>query len=360
MSLYHWSKIGILNRETALYKKLIENDIKVSFLTYGDEKDLHFEYELGGIDILCNKFNLPNKLYEFLMPILHFNSFISCGIIKTNQMNGSLKALKIAKLFNKPLICRMGYLFSDFQLRRKGKDSLSYKLAVDMESKTMSKAKINVVTTEMIKKQLLAQNNKLHQDHIRVIPNYVNETVFKPDENSNRSKIIDILFVGRIAKQKNVESLLIAVSKLNLKTHIIGSGNLKKSLQNKYQNKNILWSENIPSNSLPEIYNSCKVFVLPSYYEGHPKTLIEAMSCGCAVLGANATGIAEIINHGQNGMLCKPESEDISSALINLLQQPALREKLGFEARKYILRNNSLNKITNLERNLYLDILMHN
>ena len=360
MSIHHWFKIGILNREVALYKKLIENNIKVTFLTYGDEKDLQFEHELGGIEILCNKFNLPNKLYKFLMPLLHFNSFLSCDIIKTNQMNGSLEALKIAKLFCKPLICRMGYLFSDFQLRRKGEHSLSYKHAVAMESKTMSEAKINVVTTKIIKKKLLAKNNKLHQESIRVIPNYVNETVFKPYENSKRDKIIDILFIGRIVKQKNIESLLIAVSKLNLKTQIIGSGNLKKSLQSKYNNKNIIWNENIPSYSLPEIYNSCKVFVLPSYYEGHPKTLIEAMSCGCAVLGANTTGIAEIINHGQNGILCKPDSKDISSAIINLLQQPALRGRLGFEARKYILRNNSLNKITKIERNLYSDILMNN
>ena len=162
MSIHHWSKIGILNREIALYKKLIENNIKVTFLTYGNEKDLRFKYELGGIDILCNKFNLPYRLYKILMPLLHFNSFLSCDIIKTNQMNGSLEALKIAKLFCKPLICRMGYLFSDFQLRRKGEDSLSYKHALDLESKTTSKAKINVVTTKIIKEKLLANNNKLH------------------------------------------------------------------------------------------------------------------------------------------------------------------------------------------------------
>ena len=60
---------------------------------------------------------------------------------------------------------------------------------------------------------------------------------------------------------------------------------------------------------MPQYYNRCKVYVLCSLYEGNPKTLLEAMACGCAVVGTNVLGIQEIIRHQENGLLVPEQPE---------------------------------------------------
>jgi len=353
MSIDHWSKIGILEREIALYKKLIKKGVEISFLTYGNSRDNKYKNKLGDIKILCNAYNLPIKLYEFLIPILHFKSFMNSQILKTNQMNGSYISLVISKIFQKPLICRIGYLFSQFQLKRKGKQSKSYINALKLESKIFQSSKINVVTTGLIKSQILENNKSIKKEKITVIPNYVDMDVFKPINSTDNRKKFDVLFIGRIAKQKNVNSLLIAVSKLKLKTHIVGDGNIKNNLQNEYQSKKIKWSENIPNTQLPKIYDSSKIFVLPSFYEGHPKTLIEAMSCGSAIIGANSPGIKNIINNEINGILCDTDPDSIMERISYLLKNPKKRISIGKKARDDAINRYSLDKIAKIEFDLY-------
>ena len=64
------------------------------------------------------------------------------------------------------------------------------------------------------------------------------------------------------------------------------------------------------------------IFVLPSFYEGHPKALLEAMSCGAPVLGADSPGIRELIRHGNTGYLCGTDLRSIRVALEELLSSP--------------------------------------
>ena len=56
-----------------------------------------------------------------------------------------------------------------------------------------------------------------------------------------------------------------------------------------------------PQDELPELLNECQCFVFPSLYEGHPKALIEAMSCALPVITTPVYGIKNIINHNVNG-----------------------------------------------------------
>ena len=110
MSLCRWNESGMFDREVAIYKRLSEFGVFVSFITYGNAEDLKFRNHLPGIDILCNRWELPNILYHRFLHILHWKTLKVCDLIKTNQVNGSDIALRSAKYWNKPLIGRMGYL----------------------------------------------------------------------------------------------------------------------------------------------------------------------------------------------------------------------------------------------------------
>ena len=79
----------------------------------------------------------------------------------------------------------------------------------------------------------------------------------------------------------------------------------------------------------------CSVFVLPSRYEALGCVYLEAMACGKATIGCHGQGISEIIRHGENGWLIKPESlAELVDGLFHLLGNPSLSERLGREGRR--------------------------
>ena len=112
-----------------------------------------------------------------------------------------------------------------------------------------------------------------------------------------------------------------------------------------------------PNNKIPEIINQYQIIILPSYWEGNSKVLLEAMSCGIACIGSNISGINNVITHGENGYLCGVSSNSIKDAIVNVYNDKTLREKIGKNARKYIQENCSLRSITKKEFHFYREIL---
>ena len=109
---------------------------------------------------------------------------------------------------------------------------------------------------------------------------------------------------------------------------------------------------NIPNRELPKILNQHEVFVLPSLWEGMPKTLLEAMACGLPVIGTRIDGTKEVIEHGKNGILCETDSNSIREAIINVMENEKLKQKLGENARRTIVENYSLPNLAEKELKL--------
>jgi glycosyltransferase involved in cell wall biosynthesis len=114
---------------------------------------------------------------------------------------------------------------------------------------------------------------------------------------------------------------------------------------------------NLPHHQLPEMIRQSAIFALVSTQEGHPKSLLEAMSCGAAVLGADSPGIREQIVHGETGWLCGTDPQNIRAGIQHLLGDPQLRQRLGANARRFIVHNYSLEKIVEMEYNLLNEIV---
>ncbi|MBW4673957.1 MAG: glycosyltransferase [Desmonostoc geniculatum HA4340-LM1] len=76
------------------------------------------------------------------------------------------------------------------------------------------------------------------------------------------------------------------------------------------------------------------IFAIPSVHDGCPNTLLEAMSASRAIIGSRVDAIAEIIEHGVDGLLVNPgNTEELTAALRYLATQPQLRQKLGAAAK---------------------------
>lgn len=356
VSLKMWDDVGMFDREVALYKRLHELGVDVTFVTHGNAEDMSYSDRIPGINILCNRFALSSKIYRMLLPYIHFRSLGQASHFKTNQMDGGELALRAARVVGKPLIVRCGYMLSDFQIRKFGPKSRQALRSLRTEKRLFSNADKVIVTTDRMKTDIEKRTDTT-VGKIIVIPNYVDTELFKPQ--SGTAKEFDVVFVGRIAPQKNLECFLEAVEPLELKVLIIGNGPLKSTLRRQYGDNNgrFTWIDAVPNKLLPDYLGRSIIFVLPSLYEGHPKTLIEAMAMGMPVVGTDVSGIREVIHHGVNGWLCRPDIAGLRSAIENLISDTEMCKKLGESARNNAEMNYSLDRIVEMEVKVIGDLL---
>ncbi|WP_411991675.1 glycosyltransferase family 4 protein [Agarivorans sp. DSG3-1] len=94
------------------------------------------------------------------------------------------------------------------------------------------------------------------------------------------------------------------------------------------------------------LIQQCHVYVLPSYREGTPRTVLEAMSCARAIVTTDAPGCRETVVNNQNGYLIKPKSADsLTTALKRYLEQPELVKQHGLASRQYAEQRYDVNRV---------------
>lgn len=330
VSLKIWEKTGNLNREIKPYQRLLSYFGKIYFFTYGKD-----ELKIDGIEIL---------------PVSIFNKeFKNIDIFKTNQLNGSWRAVLAKILYNKKLVVRQGYQWSIFARNKKvAKWKLFF---IDLIEAIAYKSADAIMVSSKTDIDYIIKRYKINPEKIYYIPNYIDTELFKPNV-LNPVKHNRICTVAKLEKQKNLENLIAAVKGLDINLLIIGNGSLNSQLRKNLPN-NVEIREMIPNERLPEEINKSRLFILPSFYEGCPKALLEAMSCQIPVVAANVPGIKEIIKQGENGYLCDITTESIRSAINQVLTNQELQKKISLGARKTILEKFSLEKILKREIEIY-------
>ena len=126
---------------------------------------------------------------------------------------------------------------------------------------------------------------------------------------------IRFLFIGWMIKEKGIYEIIDAIRDLTnefkFSFHFIGGGTLFDEVTKIIHENN--WSDNISaagwvsSADFEKIVDSSDVFVLPSYAEGFPMSLIEAMSKGMPAICSDVGGISDSLHHGSNGYLIPPK-----------------------------------------------------
>lgn len=356
VSLKTWQEIGILSREIKSYNLLSKYFEKIYFITYGID-DLKFKKNLAeNIEILPKKFPfLPSAIYAFFIPFIYIKELKDSDVYKTNQMAASLPAILAKLLYKKKLIVRCGYEWFFFLKKRKGLIQKIKKIIVYFLEKTTYGMADKIILTTPKDKEFIESKFKIPSAKIEIIPNYIDVDLFKPLDVSKEKK--RICFIGGLGYQKNPLNLIKAVDGLSIKLVIFGKENelsqKARQMAKKVKKAKIKFMGSIPNEQLPKELNKSELFILPSYYEGHPKALLEAMSCGLPCIGTDVEGIREIIQHKENGYLCQTDSDSIRKAIIEVLQNRNLQEKMGKQARQTILESFGLEKILKKEIKIY-------
>ncbi len=358
ISLKKWDVYGLLDREIALYRQLVEDGLKVSLLTYGDEEDLDYQERLGGIGIIPvyqfasrPKSTLLRFLQSLILPFRLKAQLRQADIYKTNQMWGSWVAVVAKILYRKTLVIRCGY--EQFRFGLLMKMPWTFKIFTYLNSFISYRVADKIVISSEIGKNFIIKFFKIQENKIKIQYNYVETQKFKPLPETRHPD--RILFVGRLEKEKNLFALLDAIRQTPLTLDIVGEGRLKDELTS-YIKVNKIKARllgRMANSRLPETYNRYPVYILPSFCEGMPKTLLEAMSCGMAVIGSDIEGIHNIIKHKESGYLCDTTTESIRDAVREVMGDPSLRQRCGSRARRYIEEYHSLDSIVRQEKKIY-------
>lgn len=159
----------------------------------------------------------------------------------------------------------------------------------------------------------------------------------------NCEKKMDILFVGRLADNKGLFTILKAVKLLRdsgilLKTVLKGRGPLESRIQefidsNQMQNFITIDKRILDEDQLIELYNESKILVCASTVEGGPRVTLEAMACGTPVVTTACGLMPEVIEDGQNGYLFDGSPEDLALKLKSLFTNQDLLQKTVLNSR---------------------------
>ena len=310
---------------------------------------------------------IPNMKESFFarvqLPLLIISEFISSYKIIKNENIGMIHAhwilpqgfvgVFLKKLFRIPLLVTVH-----------GSDlfALKSKLSKKLQNFVVKNADIVTVNSKATGNEIV-KRFPTYSSKVKVIPMGVDIGLFKKKnikkpKKYSKNKIL--LFVGRLSDQKGLQYLIDAMPEIikydtKIKLLIIGEGPYEKILQEKLQSNNveehIEFLGSMPSTEISKYYNFADIFVMPSLStktgtEALGLSLLEAMACGCRVIGTNIGGIPFVIKNNYNGTLIKQkDSLELSNAITRILKNKKRSIKLGNRAAEFVKKNYSWDKI---------------
>ena len=338
-SLKVWELSGALERELMYFEKLYKDyKIEHSIFTYGGFDDLNYiNNESITIYPMFSMFKkTESKIITFLLSIIYPFKMRkklknNIDIIKVNQLTGAWVGIILSIILKKPLYIRTGYDQYLFSIKD-GKNVLKRFFFYFLTYIALIFCDIYSVTSKS-DFEFITNKYRFNKSKLIYRPNWV---PINNSFNSIKRKEKTILSVGRLEEQKNYKYLIDEVKNTNFSIEIIGDGSLEETLVS-YAKENDV-DLNIVSKKnyleLLEIYNDYQYFVLPSFYEGNPKVLIEAMSKGCIVLASNISNHTEIIRNNNNGIIFDLNKGSLKHSLERLDTNIELRKSIALNARE--------------------------
>jgi glycosyltransferase involved in cell wall biosynthesis len=340
---------------------LLDRGYRVSFLHFAPEEESHSNYS-SDVQEVPIPFLYKSQIYTIPSPKSSRVLVESLRKLKPDLVHASLTLSpldfvlpEICEELGIPLVATFHTPF-DRKLRNftSGTQHLTYQLYAPFLAHYN-----RVIVFSNIQRDLLVKLG-VPLAQVAVIPNGVDTDKYSPGISRVKAELrAEHLFVyqGRIAPEKNVESLLKAWRTAEMRPEskllMVGNGPLVSTLSAFYgEDQGVIWMGFIADEQRRiDILRGADVFVLPSLVEGLSLSLLEAMACGVACLATDAGADGEVLEAGA-GIILK--TQRVSSQLQTLLpifqEHPELTATLGHKARQRVLDRYTLDRnISKLE-----------
>ena len=313
---------------------LSKKNHEVTILTFDKKKSNSFFYldksiKVINLDLLKQSNNIFSSLKNLIIRIRkirrlvlkeEFNYFISY----INTMNLTMLISTIFLDIKKIISDRNNPYYSRNSILIKILKFFFYKNADHL-----------IIQTEAAKKYYWFLNKK----KIAIINNFFDKGIHLK-EKYKIAKKIKIIVVSKIEKQKGIELLINAIKKIKIKHDLVcdiyGNGSLYKNIKKKISKEklaNYIFLKK--TRNIKNIYKKYDLYILSSYYEGYPNSLVEAMIAGLPVISSSCNyGPKEIISNKVNGILFKVGSQlDLINKIELLIGNYKFAEILGKKAK---------------------------
>ena len=350
---------GVSTSITMLKKALEEKGHKVYIVTvnpenmsynYGNEEDVIripgipigiYDYRLTGIYPL----RAINKIKKWNLDIIHSHTEFGIGTF----------ARIIAKQLKIPLVHTYHTMYEDYvHYITRGHFDKSSKKVVEYLTKFYCDKTASELIVPSTKTYNLFKEKYKFDKNVHIVPTGIEiERFYKENVNSKEVEEIKkelkikkddfvILFVGRLAQEKNIDFLIKAHNKIanknkKCKLVIVGSGpdydkyiNLSSDL---HLNNNVIFTNAIPWEEMPNYYNIADVFVTASQTETQGLTVIEAMAASLPVICIEDESFSNIVINHLNGRTFIDE-EGYIKAVLETINNKKEFEKMKEQARK--------------------------
>jgi len=339
---------GIGNYVYSLSTKLIEKGHKVTVITRGSWNKTQREV-IDGIEVIRAPF-IPiypfyihihgifvNKILKSLEPkidIVHVHTPLP-PVIKTS--------LPIITTIHTPMLTDNRYTKVRSIYSLLSKISARF-VSYPLELKHIQASDIVTTVSKSIAREL--KEYCLNPDEVTVVDNGVNEEFFYPRQKKSGNGDKYVVFVGRIDREKGLFDLVecgryICSERSDVFFIVAGKGRDLNKLKRKTRKIGLqdrfIFLGQVGKDQLFRLYQNATIFVFPSYHEGLPGVVLEAMSCGLPVVTTDVRGNRDLISAGENGILVPTrDPEKLAEAISVLLKDKKLRAALSKNARKTI------------------------
>lgn len=301
-----------------------------------------FDYRLTGIYPI----KASNQVKKWKLDIIHSHTEFGVGTF----------ARIMAKQLNIPLVHTYHTMYEDYiyyitkgYFEKSSKKIVEY-LTLFYCDKTATELIVPTKKTYNLFKEKYKVEKNIHIVPTGIeVERFFKENVKEDEVNKLRKKLnfqkddFILLFVGRIAKEKNIPYLLETArdiirrnKKGNIKFLIIGDGpesDEYKQLVKKYKlEENIILYGKVPWKEMPTYYHLADVFLTASTTETQGLTVIEAMAAGIVPVAIDDESFNTVIVNDLNGKLFRTKKE-LREAIIDLKEQPEKKKKIGKQAR---------------------------
>lgn len=213
-----------------------------------------------------------------------------------------------------------------------------------------------IICLSNVHKKLLIKSYGINESKIIIVPNGYNEQF-----SSVRSKINSfgnqLLYVGRLSSQKNIERLILATEHINkdFELNIVGDGELKDKLIKLVKDKglkNINFIGSKSGLSLKDYYLKSDILIAPSVNEGMSLVLLEAMASGLPIISSDILQNRELL--GDNGIYVSTTDErKLGEVISSLIENKVKREDMSKSELKKSERYSWDNIVNQIERSYY-------
>jgi glycosyltransferase involved in cell wall biosynthesis len=258
---------------------------------------------------------------------------------------------------------RGGYLGDMYKLQKRRQTTGKFRL-----SWASRRGDAFISVSKEISKEL--EGGGIPSDKIHLIPYVLDTEHFKPVSLEERAALRIQLglsgdtyacYTGRLVPEKGLDLLLQAWAQIiqtgsAAKLILVGDGDQRQNLEGIVK-KLDLTSHVTFTGAVPDTapyLQACDIYVQPSFTEGLPISMLEAMSCSLPVLATTVGGATDLIRDHQNGLLIPPHDVDsLHNCLADLVANSNLRKQLGDQARQDVNDYCAIEKIGQAHLNLY-------